>query len=156
MTKNEQRHGETRRAVQNMKRILLQYRGRMDEQLRPFKVTTAQIQVLYAIHTVPGSSGADLARACYITPQTTQALLKHLETGGFIVRGKDPVNDRILTARITAAGEKLIKLVEKESAALHGEVWHDISDRELAQINRLLERCLANMGGVDEDMARGR
>ena len=148
--KTTQRHAQTRRAVQNMKRILLQYRARMDERLRPLGVTTAQMQVLFATRTAPGSSGAHLARSCYITPQSTQALLKHLEEAGLIVRGKDPVNDRILTASITPAGERLAQRVEKQSAALQCEVWRDVSDRDLAHVNRVLKRCLVNFGSVEE------
>ncbi len=137
-----------------MKRILLQYRALMDERLRPLGVTTAQMQVLFATRTAPGSSGAQLARSCYITPQTTQALLKHLEDGDLIVRGKDPVNDRILTASITPAGEKLAQMVEKQSAVLQDDIWQDIPDRELDNINRLLEQCLANLGSVEEPEIR--
>ena len=69
-----------------MKRILVHFRGQMDEKLRPQGVTTAQLQVLHAIRSAPGSSGAQLARDCYVTPQTVQALLKRLEEGGWIVR----------------------------------------------------------------------
>ncbi len=133
-----------------MKRILLQFRVRMDDQLRPQGVTTAQMQVLFAVRNAPASSGAQLARSCYITPQTTQALLKHLENGGFIVRGKDPVNDRIVTASITARGERLAEVVEKKSLALQKELWTGISDRELSRLDTLLNRCLSNLNGEDE------
>ncbi|MBS1799069.1 MAG: MarR family transcriptional regulator [Acidobacteria bacterium] len=149
----ERRYGETRRAIQGMKRILLRFRAQMDEQLRPQRVTIAQMQVLFAIRSAPGSSGAQLARSCYITPQTTQALLKHLERGGFIVRGKHAINDRIVTASVTPAGERLVKSVEKEAAVLQEKIWKGISDRELMQINGLLERCLENLGGIDEAMS---
>ena len=46
-------------------------------------------------------SGAQLARSCYVTPQSAQALLKSLEDGGWIRREKDQVNERILIARLT-------------------------------------------------------
>lgn len=133
-----------------MKRILLGVRGQMNERLRPRGVTTAQMQVLFAVRDAPASSGAQLARSCYITPQTMQALLNHLERGGFIVRGKDAANDRIVTATVTPSGERLVKAVEREAAALQGEVWRGMSDRELAQINGLLERCLGNLDGADD------
>ena len=51
-------------------------RGQMDEQLRPQGVTTAQLHVMKIIRAEPGASGAQLARACYITPQSVQTLLK--------------------------------------------------------------------------------
>jgi DNA-binding MarR family transcriptional regulator len=132
-----------------MKRIMLGFRARMDEQLRPKGVTMAQLQMLFAIRNQPGSSGAQLARTCFITPQTTQALLKHLEENSLIVRGKDPVNDRIVTASLTATGERLAKEVEKESLPIQKELWQGFTGSQLYQLNDLLTRCLANLGEAD-------
>jgi len=147
---------QARKAFQSMKRILLGFRGRMDEQLRPKGVTMAQLQMLFAIRNQPGSSGAQLARICFITPQTTQALVKHLEENGLIVRGKDPVNDRIVTASLTAVGERLAKTVEKESLPIQKELWQGFTANELAQLNDLLTRCLVNLGETDEQTSSGR
>src|ERR1700722_285677 len=102
------RQAETRRAAQMMKRILIHFRSQMDEKLRPQGVTTAQLQVLKAIRDDPGVSGAQLARSCYVTPQSAQSLLRGLEEGEWIVRSKDRRNDRILTIRLTSEGEKLL------------------------------------------------
>lgn len=146
----DERYQQGRQALKTMKRILMQFRGHLDEQLRPEGVTTAQMQVLFAVRNTPGSSGAQLARSCYITPQTTQMLLKHLEKAGFIVRGKDPVNDRIVTASITAAGERLAQSVEKTGQALQEQLWRGVSDREFAKLNALLERCICNLDVADD------
>ncbi len=80
------RQAETRRAAQMMKRIMVHFRSQMDEKLRPQGVTTAQLHVLKTVRDEPGVSGARLARACYVTPQSAQALLKGLEDGGWITR----------------------------------------------------------------------
>lgn len=146
----EQRYQQAKQALRSMKRILIQFRGRMDEELRPRGVTTAQMQLLFAVRNNPGSSGAQLARLCYITPQTTQTLLKHLENAGFIVRGKDPVNDRIVTTSVTPEGERLARTIERESLALQAELWQGFSDRELTQLNTLLERCLCSLGNSED------
>lgn len=147
---DDQRYQQAKQALRAMKRILIHFRLLMDDELRPQGVTTAQIQVLFAVRNAPGSSGAQLARSCYITPQTTQTLLKHLEKAGFIVRGKDPVNDRIVTARITPAGERLVQSVEKTVHGLQDGLWQGITDGELTQLNALLERCLCNLDIADE------
>jgi len=144
------RYQQGRQVLRNMKRILQQFRIRMDDQLRPSGVTTAQLQVLFAVRNEPGSSGAQLARSCYITPQTAQMLLKHLEAGGFIVRGKDRVNDRIVTASLTAAGEHLIQTVDAKLQVLQEELWRGVSDSELAHLNSLLLVSLDNLGGAEE------
>jgi hypothetical protein len=51
------RQAETRRAAQMMKRIMVHFRGQMDEKLRPQGVTTAQLVVLKAVQNEPGALG---------------------------------------------------------------------------------------------------
>lgn len=148
-----QRYLLGRQVLRTMKRIMNQFRVHLDEQLRPQGLTTAQMQVLFAVRNSPGSSGAQIARSCYITPQTTQALLKNLERSGFIGRGKDPVNDRIVTVRITPEGERLAESVEKNSRGLQQKLWEGISDREMSSLSGLLDRCLRNLDGFDESAA---
>jgi MarR family transcriptional regulator, organic hydroperoxide resistance regulator len=128
-----------------MKRILIHFRSQMDEALRPQGVTTAQLHVLKTLHNEPGVSGAQLARACYVTPQSAQSLLKGLETGGWIVRVKDKVNDRILVARLTPSGEELLETAETAARVIEKKVWKGVSDEAVGSLNALLEQCLGNL-----------
>src|ERR1700744_4110012 len=138
----KKRQVETRRAAQMMKRIMIHFRSQMDEELHPQGVRTAQLQVMKAIRDEPGGSGAQLARACYVTPQSAQALLKGLEDDGWIVRSKDRVNDRILTAVLTEAGEKLLLTAEKTEKVIEKKLWRGVSDSSVAALNGVLEQCL--------------
>jgi MarR family transcriptional regulator, organic hydroperoxide resistance regulator len=139
------RQVQTRLAAQLMKRILVHFRSQIDEALRPQGVTTAQLQVLYAIRNEPGASGAQLARSCYVTPQSAQSLLKGLEEGGWIVRVKDQVNDRILVAQLTRSGEDLLETAEKAARVIEKRVWKGVSDESVETLNRVLEQCLGNL-----------
>ncbi|HTD96584.1 MAG TPA: MarR family transcriptional regulator [Edaphobacter sp.] len=139
------RQAETRRAAQMMKRILIHFRGQMDEQLRPQGVTTAQLHVLKTIQNEPVASGAQLARSCYVTPQSAQALLKSLVDGGWVWREKDSVNGRILIARLTPSGEALIETAEKVARVIEGRFWQGIPDSEVSALNEVLGQCLANL-----------
>ena len=145
MATQTDRQAETRRAAQLMKRILIHFRSQMDEALRPQGVTTAQLHVLKTIYNEPGVSGAQLARACYVTPQSAQSLLKGLETGGWIVRVKDKVNDRILVARLTPSGEELLETAETAARVIEKKVWKGVSDEAVGELNALLEQCLGNL-----------
>jgi len=129
-----------------MKRMMIHMRGHMDEHLKPQGVTLAQLIMLKEFSAAPGSSGAQLARKCYVTPQTAQALLKQLEGRELIVRGKDKVNDRIVIATVTAAGERLLRRAEEDSFLVQDELWKGISEGEMAMLNELLGRCLRNVG----------
>ena len=139
------RQAQTRLAAQLMKRILVHFRSQIDEALRPQGVTTAQLQVLYAIRNEPGVSGAQLARSCYVTPQSAQSLLKGLEAGGWIVRVKDRVNDRILVAQLTRSGDELLETAEKAARVIEKRVWKGVSDEAVGSLNGVLEQCLGNL-----------
>jgi MarR family transcriptional regulator, organic hydroperoxide resistance regulator len=136
---------ERRRAAQMMKRILIHFRSQIDEKLRPQGVTTAQLQVLKAIRDQPGVSGAQLARSCYVTPQSAQSLLRGLEEGKWIVRSKDHGNDRILTARLSPDGEKLLLTAEKTARSIEEKLWRGVPESSIEALNEVLEQCLVNL-----------
>ena len=138
-----------KKAFQSMRHMMLLFRAQMDEAMRPYEITLAQAQVLFAIRRKPRSSGAEIARLCFITPQTAQALLRHLEMRGWIERGKDPENDRIVVAWLTESGEELASAVERTSLPLQEKLWGSISDGDLARLNAMLARCLETMDGVE-------
>jgi MarR family transcriptional regulator, organic hydroperoxide resistance regulator len=141
------RQAERRRAAQMMKRILNHFRSQMDETLRPQGVTTAQLQVLYAVRQEPGVSGAQLARVCYMTPQSAQTLLTGLEEDGWITRTKDRVNDRILIAVLTPSGEELLETAEKLARVIEKKLWRGVSAEAVGALNAVLAQCLGNLEG---------
>jgi DNA-binding MarR family transcriptional regulator len=130
-----------------MKRIIVHFRGQMDDLLRPQGMTTAQLVVLKAVQDEPGAFGAQLARACHVTPQSAQALLKGLEDGGWIIRTKDTVNDRILIAKLTPSGEKLLETGEKLARVIEKKLWDGIPASAVEALNKTLVRCLENLDG---------
>ena len=143
----KEQQSERRQAARMMKRIIVHARGQMDEKLRPQGVTTAQLVVLKAVQDEPGAFGAQLARACHVTPQSAQALLKSLEDGGWIVRTKDAVNDRILIAKLTLCGEKLLETGETVVRAIEKRLWEGVPESAVEALNKTLERCLENLEG---------
>jgi MarR family transcriptional regulator, organic hydroperoxide resistance regulator len=144
--RNEKNSQDVRRlAAQKMKRILVHFRGQMDDLLRPEGVTAAQWVMLRAIEKEPVASGAQLARACHVTPQSAQALLKSLEDGGLIVRTKDTVNDRILIAKLTPRGEKLLETGERAVRAIEKRLWEGVPESAVEALNKTLGRCLENL-----------
>ncbi|WP_263358120.1 MarR family winged helix-turn-helix transcriptional regulator [Acidicapsa ligni] len=134
-----------RHAAKLMKRIMAQLRASMDERLRPYGVTTAQIRLLFAIHTAPGSSGAQLSRQCEVTPQSAQVLIQRAEEAGWIVRGKDSINDRIVTASLTPAGEELLKIADGLMRSIEAKLWQKIPPSEINCVIEVLEKCLLNV-----------
>jgi DNA-binding MarR family transcriptional regulator len=134
-----------RQAARLMKRIMIHFRAAMDEELRPYGLTKAQIQLLWAIRNAPGSSGAQLARMCEVTPQTAQALIRRAEEGGWIVRGKDKVNDRIVTASLTPAGEEVLRTADQVVKGIEAKLWQGVPAPAIEGMIAVLEQCLGNI-----------
>ncbi len=135
-----------RLALRQMKRALIAFRGRLDVELRPHGITTAQLQMLHAISLAPGGSGAEIARLCHITPQTAQGLLARALRQGWIRRGKDPRNDRLVTAVLTPAGRRLVREADRIAQTIEAGMWAGIDPAETAALNQLLGRLLNQLG----------
>jgi DNA-binding MarR family transcriptional regulator len=127
------------------RRLLLGFKARLDDALRPKNITTAQLRFLQELHERPGSSGAQIARACYVTPQSAQAMLARAVEHGWVVRGKDAHNERVVTVQLTREGERLLAYADGVLAELETEVWSGVAVSELRAMNEVLERGLHNL-----------
>ncbi len=101
--------------------------------------------MLKILRDEPGASGAGLARACHVTPQSAQALVKQLENGGWLRREKERGNERILNAYLTPEGEKLLAEAEKAWRRIEARLWRGIEEASVVELNAVLEQCLANL-----------
>jgi DNA-binding MarR family transcriptional regulator len=138
-------HSNQRQAERLMKSIITHFQTTLDEELRPHGATIAQVRLLWAIRNAPGSSGAQLSRKCDVTPQTTQALIQRAEEAGWILRGKDNANERIVTATLTPDGEKLLDAAERIVRGIEAKLWKGIDSAQVDDLIRLLEKCLGNV-----------
>src|SRR5258708_38685837 len=62
--------------------------------------------VLSLLAESPGLPNAELARKAFVTPQSMNEVLKHLEASGLVERQRSPSNKRILNAHLTSAGKR--------------------------------------------------
>ncbi len=143
--KGKYRAAEMRRSAMLMRRVLLGFKARLDDELRPKNVTTAQLRFLTEVKERPGGSNAQMARACYVTPQSAQAMLVRAVEHGWVARGKSAENDRLVTARLTPEGERLLAYADAVLAKLEAEVWTGVSVKELRAMSETLERGLVNL-----------
>lgn len=126
-----------------MRRVLLGFKARLDDELRAKHVTSAQLRFLREVKERPGSSGAQMARACLVTPQSAQAMMVRAVARGWVVRGRDAENERVVTARLTPEGERLLRYADKVLSRMEAEVWSGLKVADLKVMNALLERGLS-------------
>jgi len=124
-----------------LKRAQQALRGAMDEALRRRGLTTAQYAALSALEEAPGLSGAALARRCFVTPQTMNEIVAHLEASGLVERRRGD-DARVLRAALTAAGLDLVGACHQTVAAIEDRMVSGLSPRERRHLLADLNRCV--------------
>ena len=93
-------------------------RTSMDQELRRLDLTTSQYALMTAIDETPGSSGAELARLCFITPQSVSELVKGLLEQKLIERTSSETHGRVIEVRLSTRGREQLRKAEMLVRAL--------------------------------------
>ena len=111
---------------------------------RPFELSQTQYNVLRILRGALEEAGGGLAcgeiarRMITRDPDITR-LLDRLEKRGLIARGRDENDRRIVLARITRAGTKLLAGLDPRVAEAHKKRLGHMSREDLKQLIALLE-----------------
>ena len=116
-------------------RVLL---GAMEAALRPHGLTPPQYGVLTVLAREPGTSGADLARACTTTPQAMNGVLATLEREGLVKRRPHPTHGRILQATLTGEGQRRVEAANPSIRALESATERGLTPDEIATVKTWL------------------
>ena len=92
----------------------------------------------------------ELAEAVGIREATLTHHLNGMEATGLIIRQRDPANRRIHVVELTGAGEAAFLSMRDAAIAFDRKLCHGISGQELADLDSVLGRLAANVGGQDD------
>src|SRR5262249_45217626 len=120
-------------------------RAAMDAALRDLGITTPQYAVLAFLEEAPGLSGAQLARRAFVTPQTMNRIVVHLQAAGLIERGPPPEVGRVLEARLSRRGQGLLAECNRRVRHVEARMVASLNPGQQRQLAHLLERCVANL-----------
>ncbi|MGH3850895.1 MAG: MarR family winged helix-turn-helix transcriptional regulator, partial [Pseudonocardiaceae bacterium] len=84
------------------------YRAQMDRTLARFALSTPQYVALAALDQLDGACNAELARACFVTPQSMHEIVAALERRDLISRPRAPETGRALPATLTDEGRTIL------------------------------------------------
>jgi DNA-binding MarR family transcriptional regulator len=120
-------------------------RGQLDAALADKGLTAPQYTALTTLEEDPGLSNAEMARLCFVTPQTMLRIIENLENAGLVGRTPHPTHGRVRQIELTARGRKLVAECHQRVLALEDRLVASLTRGERKQLFELLQRCAASI-----------
>jgi DNA-binding MarR family transcriptional regulator len=121
--------------------------------LEPMGHTHPQYLVMLALWEHDPRSGRELAGLLQLDPGTLTPLLKRLETAGYLLRRRDPADERSLAVTLTPAGRALRARAERIPPAIIDRLRMSLG--ELQDLHGVLTRVIgAATSAPTEEPAR--
>lgn len=126
-----------------VKRLQQELRSQMDEDLNAVKLTTPQYAALSILEGEQGLSNAELARRCFLTPQTMHKIVEGLERKELVVRKSDPSHGRKINTLLTRKGKKLLERAHKIVQSIEHAMTSVLTYEEIEEARKSLEKCIS-------------
>jgi DNA-binding MarR family transcriptional regulator len=118
---------------------------RLEEIVSAHGLAIPQYVVLSFLAESPGLANADLARRAFVTPQSMNEVLKHLESTGLVERRQNPTNARILNAYLTRSGARKLSVVSGQVREFEARLLSGLTSDERQTLNRALLIIIDNV-----------
>jgi DNA-binding MarR family transcriptional regulator len=125
-------------------------RRRIDEVVGSYGLSVSQYTTLSVLARRSGLSNAQLARRALVSPQSMNEVLLALERRGLVRRKAHPEHGRILQARLTAKGRRLLDACDDGVRDVEARMMRGLTARDEAALRRaLLAGVRALHGGLE-------
>jgi DNA-binding MarR family transcriptional regulator len=136
----------TDRVGYQLKRAQQALRTAMDEGLRAQGLTTPQYAALTHLEADEPLSGAELARRCFVTAQTMNAILVGLERARLVERAPHAKHGRVIEARLTKRGRAKVQGAHRTVFGIEERMLSKITPVGRRRLNETLRRLVGNLG----------
>jgi len=127
-----------------------------DRRVRTLGLTRAQWLVLTRLHRRPGASQSELAEMMEVEKATAGRLIDRLEIKGWVERRAQIGDRRVNRVYLTAEAERVHKRMWRIAEATVNDALADLSEREVAQLLKLLVRVKSRLVNIADNPAQGR
>jgi len=121
-------------------------RGHIDTALAEKGLTAPQYTALATLEEEPALSNAEMARLCFVTPQTMLRIIENLDEAGLVTRSPHPTHGRVRQIELTTRGRKLIADCHHRVLKLEERMVAGLGAGERKQLHALLSKCAASLG----------
>jgi DNA-binding MarR family transcriptional regulator len=127
-------------------------RRSIDEVVRARGLSVNQYTTLSVLARRSGLSNAQLARRALVSPQSMNEVLLTLEQRGLVSRRAHPDHGRILQARLTPKGRRVLAACDAEVNDVEARMVKDLTSEEQAALRAALLRSVRSLhGGLEAD-----
>lgn len=118
----------------------------MDGALATLDLTTPQYAALSELAKEQGLSNAELARRCFVTPQTMHQILGGLEREALVIRSQHPDHGRIQQTALTPKGEQRLTQAHERVSNIEARMTRSLTQAEMEQATEVLVKCYEALG----------
>jgi DNA-binding MarR family transcriptional regulator len=137
-----------------IKQLELATRARLDALLKPAGVTALQYTALTVLARRPSMSSADLARASFVSAQSTADLVGALERRQLIARAVDEDNRRRMVITLTDQGRAFLAEYDPQVARLEDRMLEDLAADDRQTLRGFLNTCRRSLARAEEPVDR--
>jgi DNA-binding MarR family transcriptional regulator len=128
-----------------LKRAQQALRTAMDEGLRAQGITTPKYAALTALEADEPLSGAELARRCFVTAQTMNAILVGLERARLVERTPHAEHGRVIDARLTKRGRAKLQDAHQRVFGIEERMLSEMTAARRRRLNETLRQLVENL-----------
>jgi len=114
-------------------------RALIDDALKEEKLTALQYTALTFIRHRGSMSSAELARRCFVKPQTMHAIITGFVQRGLVQKQPDPVSRRILLVSLTDEGQAMLRRCQPAIDELEYRMMEDLSPGQRLSFREYLQ-----------------
>lgn len=89
----------------------------------------------------------EIAIGLHIKPSTVTGMVQKMEISGFISRGRDKNDDRVINVRLTEKGREAARFTETMIEQIETDIRAEFSGKEVETLRTPLEKILNTLGG---------
>ena len=128
-----------------IKRAQQSMRSLMDQELQEARLTTPQYAALSVLEAHQGLSNAELARRCFLTPQTMHKIVTGLEEKGLVRREPDPDHGRKINTLLTENGHEVLAKGHQIVKDIERKMTSELSDEQIKKTKQHLKTCIHSL-----------
>ena len=118
---------------------------RMEEALKPLRLTVSHYSCLYRLRLEPGISAAALARRTFVTRQSMNVMLQQLIDRGLVARPTQADSGRALPTLLTAAGISALEAAQVLVEGVEQRMLSGLTPSESAALAHGLTACVSSL-----------